>query len=231
MSEWMGYLLLYESMLPTVLLARDRWLAPGGLLLPSACELLVSLSSHDRVGFWSDVYGFDMANMVELAVADASVEVVPHEAALSGAGSLRRFEIGTVKDAEAHCRQRTSLAHASCSRACSHVCAQLDFSAPFTLAAASAGALRCFVLHFDTFFALGCAGGVDSSFSTGAHTTPTHWKQTALHLRAAVQLQAGDEVSGIIGCTRASAYRRGYDVSLTFRVNGGEQTTRLFKMH
>ncbi len=29
-SEWMGYFLLYESMLDTVLLARDRWLAPGG---------------------------------------------------------------------------------------------------------------------------------------------------------------------------------------------------------
>lgn len=25
-SEWMGYFLLYESMLPTVLLARDKWL-------------------------------------------------------------------------------------------------------------------------------------------------------------------------------------------------------------
>jgi protein arginine N-methyltransferase 1 len=26
-SEWMGYFLLYESMLDTVLVARDRWLA------------------------------------------------------------------------------------------------------------------------------------------------------------------------------------------------------------
>ena len=33
-SEWMGYFLLYESMLDTVLVARDRWLAPGGLLFP-----------------------------------------------------------------------------------------------------------------------------------------------------------------------------------------------------
>ena len=29
-SEWMGYFLLYESMLETVLWARDRYLAPGG---------------------------------------------------------------------------------------------------------------------------------------------------------------------------------------------------------
>ena len=33
-SEWMGYFLLYESMLDTVLFARDKWLVPGGVLLP-----------------------------------------------------------------------------------------------------------------------------------------------------------------------------------------------------
>lgn len=33
-SEWMGYFLLYESMLDTVLYARDKWLAPGGAIFP-----------------------------------------------------------------------------------------------------------------------------------------------------------------------------------------------------
>lgn len=31
-SEWMGYFLLYEGMLDTVLCARDKWLAPGGIV-------------------------------------------------------------------------------------------------------------------------------------------------------------------------------------------------------
>ena len=30
-SEWMGYCLLYEAMLDSVLYARDRYLAPNGL--------------------------------------------------------------------------------------------------------------------------------------------------------------------------------------------------------
>ena len=30
-SEWMGYCLLYEAMLDSVLYARDRYLAPDGL--------------------------------------------------------------------------------------------------------------------------------------------------------------------------------------------------------
>lgn len=38
-SEWMGYFLLYESMLDTVLFARDKWLIEGGLMLPDKAVL------------------------------------------------------------------------------------------------------------------------------------------------------------------------------------------------
>lgn len=34
-SEWMGYFLLRESMLDTVLVARDEYLKPDGALYPS----------------------------------------------------------------------------------------------------------------------------------------------------------------------------------------------------
>ena len=35
-SEWMGYALIYEKMLISVLQARDRWLKPGtGRMLPN----------------------------------------------------------------------------------------------------------------------------------------------------------------------------------------------------
>jgi hypothetical protein len=41
-SEWMGYFLLYESMLDTVLVARDKWLNPGGLIFPDKATLYVA---------------------------------------------------------------------------------------------------------------------------------------------------------------------------------------------
>jgi len=41
-SEWMGYFLLYESMLDTVLYARDKYLAPGGLIFPDKATLFVA---------------------------------------------------------------------------------------------------------------------------------------------------------------------------------------------
>jgi hypothetical protein len=41
-SEWMGYFLLYESMLDTVLLARDKYLKPGGLMFPDTASLFLA---------------------------------------------------------------------------------------------------------------------------------------------------------------------------------------------
>lgn len=38
----MGYFLLYESMLDTVLLARDKYLKPGGLIFPDTATLYIA---------------------------------------------------------------------------------------------------------------------------------------------------------------------------------------------
>ncbi|CCC09397.1 unnamed protein product [Sordaria macrospora k-hell] len=41
-SEWMGYFLLYESMLDTVLYARDNYLVKGGLIFPNKATIWVA---------------------------------------------------------------------------------------------------------------------------------------------------------------------------------------------
>lgn len=41
-SEWMGYFLLYESMLDTVLYARDQYLKPGGLIFPDKAAIFMA---------------------------------------------------------------------------------------------------------------------------------------------------------------------------------------------
>lgn len=63
-----GYFLLYESMLDSVLVARERFLRPGGLMAPSQCSIVMSLMDgsalvRERVQFWDDVYGFKMPDM------------------------------------------------------------------------------------------------------------------------------------------------------------------------
>ena len=48
LSEWMGYFLLRESMVQSVLHARDRWLRAGGVMYPSHARLLLAPSDVSR---------------------------------------------------------------------------------------------------------------------------------------------------------------------------------------
>ena len=41
-SEWMGYFLLRESMFDSVIVARDKYLKPGGAMYPSHAEMLLA---------------------------------------------------------------------------------------------------------------------------------------------------------------------------------------------
>jgi type I protein arginine methyltransferase len=41
-SEWMGYFLLYESMLDCVLWARDKYLVKGGKMLPDRAQIFIA---------------------------------------------------------------------------------------------------------------------------------------------------------------------------------------------
>jgi len=41
-SEWMGYFLLYESMLDTVLYARDKYLTQGGKIFPDRATIYMA---------------------------------------------------------------------------------------------------------------------------------------------------------------------------------------------
>jgi len=53
-SEWMGYALLFESMLDSLLAARDKWLAPGGAVLPDRATIWVAGADTGAFGstFW-----------------------------------------------------------------------------------------------------------------------------------------------------------------------------------
>ena len=65
-SEWMGFYLLHESMLDSVLYARDKHLKEDGIMLPSHAQIFAAPCSlktlrKSSVDYWSDVYGFNMS--------------------------------------------------------------------------------------------------------------------------------------------------------------------------
>ncbi|KAF8769274.1 hypothetical protein HU200_006787 [Digitaria exilis] len=100
-SEWMGYMLLYESMLPSVLFARDKWLKPGGLILPSHATLFMApITNSERyegsVDFWCDVYGINMSALVPLAKKftseEPSIETIGGENVISWPSVVKHID-------------------------------------------------------------------------------------------------------------------------------------------
>lgn len=60
-SEWMGFYLVHEGMLDSVLFARDNFLHEDGLLFPSVAKLYVSPCQLPSVHeFWNNVCGVSM---------------------------------------------------------------------------------------------------------------------------------------------------------------------------
>ena len=56
LSEWMGYCLLYETMLSSVLYARDRWLRPGGAILPDTATIVSFYPYALFFFFWVELF-------------------------------------------------------------------------------------------------------------------------------------------------------------------------------
>ena len=80
-SEWMGYFLLYESMLDSVLYARDKYLKQGGKMLPDRAQLYISAIEdgsykNQKKNFWNDVYGVDMSCLTPTVMKEPLVDNV-----------------------------------------------------------------------------------------------------------------------------------------------------------
>ena len=78
LSEWMGFGLFARSSLEAVVVARDRWLAPEGLILPDLCTLHIGAmedlrTREEELDFWQNVYGLDMSNTATASLQEPRV--------------------------------------------------------------------------------------------------------------------------------------------------------------
>lgn len=211
-SEWMGYFLLYESMLDTVLVARDRYLAPGGLIFPDQATLYVAgLEDADykdeKIGFWDNVYGFDYSCIKEIALKEPLVDTVDVKAVVTKATPILTIDILTVKKEE------------------------LAFTTQFKLQATRTDYMHALVGWFDCAFRA-CHKPV--SFTTGPHGRYTHWKQTVFYLGDAVAVDEGDEIEGSISVKPNQKNPRDLDIVLSVKALGesaqGYTETRDYRM-
>lgn len=225
-SEWMGYFLLYEAMLDSVLHARDRFLGPGGILAPSQTQILIAAFRdenliNDSIDFWSDVYGFKMTSMREELYQEALIDVIPKESVVSNAVVIKDLALNSVTSKE------------------------LDFRSAFEVMVASDGPIHGFVGWFDTVFSRdGEAIPVPDSdksignfstdkltrFTTGPHDKSTHWKQTLFLLKEPIEAKRGTRIQGEFHCTKNADNERELDIEIHFGIDAGAQQVAMYRV-
>ncbi|XP_022745039.1 probable protein arginine N-methyltransferase 3 [Durio zibethinus] len=182
-SEWMGYCLLYESMLSSVLFARDRWLKPGGAILPDTATIFVAGfgKGGTSLPFWENVYGFNMSSIGKEVVEDAAkfpiVDIVNHHDLVTNSAVLQSFDLATMKPDEVDFTASAELEAKLDSLASNHN--DLEHKAT-----------SCYgiVLWFETGFTSRFCKEMSTMVSTSPYTPRTHWSQTILTFREPIAM-------------------------------------------
>lgn len=204
-SEWMGYFLLYESMLDTVLYARNKWLKDDGHVLPDKCTMFIcGIEDGDykdeKIHFWNNVYGFDMSCMKKLALLEPLVECVEAGSICTDTCELNTFDITKMETGE------------------------VDFTCDFEITFKQNDYCHALVVYFDTDFARGLHKPV--TFSTGPESNYTHWKQTVFYLPDVIMGCRGEKLTGTLKTKQNTENKRDLDITLEYKFNGKRLTTK-----
>ncbi|XP_042383245.1 probable protein arginine N-methyltransferase 3 [Zingiber officinale] len=190
-SEWMGYCLLYESMLSSVLYARDRWLKPGGAILPDTATIFGAGFGRGgtSIPFWENVYGFDMSCIGKEVMEDSSsapiVDTIDSREIVTETAAIHSFDLVTMKLDD------------------------MDFTSSFELklrtesidGITTARTRSCYgmVLWFETGFTSRFCKEMPTNLSTSPYSPKTHWSQTILMFREPIVLSSSDITASMTG--------------------------------
>jgi predicted RNA methylase len=173
-SEWMGYCLFYETMLPTVIFARDKWLKPGGLMFPDKASLHICgiedrSYKDEKINWWEKVYGFNMSALRRVAISEPLVDVVEPKQVITNTCLLKEINLHniTVED--------------------------LTFTSPFEIKCHRQDYIDAFVVWFNVEFT---ACHKRTGFSTAPEARYTHWKQTVFYLDDCLTVKRNEAVTG-----------------------------------
>jgi len=198
-SEWMGYFLLYESMLNTVLFARDKWLRPNGIIMPDKARMFITAIEDgdymaEKINFWDNVYGFKMSCLKEEAMKEPLVDIVQSNSIVSDSQNIFTIDLYKVQAKD------------------------LDFSSNFTLKVKHDDYVHAFVSFFDCIFSR-CHTRI--MFTTAPWAEYTHWKQTVFYLDTPLMVTKGTTIKGHIKVAQNKKNPRDLDVDIksTYKSN------------
>ena len=220
-SEWMGYCLLFEAMLDSVIWARDHYLSAEGLMVPSHANLHIApladpdfVASH--VSFWHDVYGFKMTSMLSNVHDEVLIQSTDPKTIAADSAPFLQLDLHTVTTSE------------------------LTFQQPFSVTLAEdIDALDGWVIWFDMFFMPTRGTPVHDNarpadmakrgfvaFTTGPAAVQTHWQQGVLLAKyeggPSRALKVGTKISGQLGYRKQGETSRLLDINLEWSVNDSD---------
>ncbi|CAF9926432.1 MAG: type I protein arginine N-methyltransferase Rmt1 [Gomphillus americanus] len=203
-SEWMGYFLLYESMMDTVLWARDKYLKKGGLIFPDKATIFMAgiedgEYKDEKIGFWDNVYGFDYSPLKATALSEPLVDTVEMKAVVTDPVAVVTFDLNTVRVED------------------------LAFHSPFELVARRDDFVHALISWFDIEFAA-CHKPI--RFSTGPHTKYTHWKQTVFYIKDVLTVEQGEKVVGWLTSKPNEKNRRDLDIKIEYTFETEDPTRK-----
>ncbi|KAK7082052.1 hypothetical protein SK128_026183 [Halocaridina rubra] len=173
-SEWMGFYLLHESMLNSVIYARDKFLAEDGTVFPSeariyACPCTLQTLYREQVNFWDSVYNFNMSAVKEYALKSKMVKpevcLVSKSDLLAEPTCIKTFNLRWVTEEEVKTFTETTFV-------------------AITRPGLYQGLCLWFECDFDgrDYDEDGKEYGSIITLSTSPSRPPTHWKQTVVVL-------------------------------------------------
>ncbi|PIO73519.1 arginine N-methyltransferase 8 family protein [Teladorsagia circumcincta] len=197
-SEWMGYCLFYESMLNTVIFARDKWLKEDGLIFPDKAKLYLCAIEdrqykEDKIHWWDNVYGFNMSAIRKVAITEPLVDVVDNAQVVTNNYCIKEIDLYTVKVED------------------------LTWSSDFQLRCARNDYVQALVTFFTVEFSK-CHKR--TGFSTGPDVQYTHWKQTVFYLMDALTVKKGEEITGNFSVTPNARNERDLDFKIKVDFHG-----------
>jgi type I protein arginine methyltransferase len=243
-SEWMGYALFFEDMLPSVLAVRDKFLRPGGMLLPDRATMTLAAigdrSSWRRAaGFWNRTWGFDFSHMNKFVPTAVSVQRVLPSSICTTPAVFADIDLLA-------CNATTDLEPCSDFVMLDLARPEKDVAAMDTPVAAagecpgealefmSSSHIHGFAVWFATAFEGRGRGGsaapasfIPECLDTSPTSTTTHWQQAVFWLKdpvpkPLVMHPESGELRGRVELRRALGAPRCYDMRLRIaKVDGG----------
>lgn len=197
-SEWMGYALLYESMLPSVIFARNKFMKETGTMMPSQARMFIAAIEDaeyrkKKIDFWDNVYGFNYTPIKEWALIEPLVDTVPQNNIITDDCLLVTFDLNKCQKED------------------------LSISTDFDLWPFQKDTMHAFVVWFDVSFK---GGDKEIELSTSPYKKSTHWSQSIFYLPQPVQVDIDQSIHGHFEMKPNDRNPRDQDFKLTFTVNG-----------